>query len=1036
MSLDNEMLANLGGITANSLNLLMEHNNIDIEGEPHVFCHSPYYDDKMFTDTLKNKSNVFTCLSINIQSLHAKIDQLRIYIHSLLQNEVKIGAILLQETWINPNNDTTLLEINGYNLISQPCKITSHGGLAIYILEEIEYELLDTINSESGTWEGLFIKLKLNSQNKLILGNVYRPPRDLIVNYTAFTNEFENHLQSLNGNTLIGGDFNIDLLKVNNKSAIHDYLNCILACGFIPSITLPTRLTSNTGTLIDNILCKMSNDISQITSGILTMKISDHQPIFVSLNYVYNLNKSSKYIKITKRDELSVEKFRAFLRSRINNTVFVNDTNANPNENYDLLNSIIKEGLEIHMPSKIVKFNKKKHKKENWITGGLVKSIAFRDKLYKKLKTTPLNNPLYAQLKYNLNSYNKILKKAIRERKKEYYHNCFEMHKNNMEKTWRTIKGILTKRSNENKLPDYYLVNNSKMYDKKCSANEFNKFFINIGPDLTSNIQQPRDISFANYLTDNFPHTFSFTPVTSNMVTEIINKLHSKSSTGFDSVSTILLKKVKNELVEILTLIINQSITTGIFPQKLKIAKVVPLHKKDDPTILNNYRPISILTAISKIFEKVMFQQIHRYFNNYNIYYSNQYGFRQYHSTELAQIELIDRVVTDMDKGKLPINIFIDLTKAFDTIDHSILLHKLNHYGFSTIALSLMESYLNNREQYIDLDGTTSSYMTLKSGVPQGSILGPLMFIIYINDMHKSSKMFNYISYADDTTLMVSLTNANTISSAELINKELENVNTWLKVNKLILNIEKTKCMIFHSPNKKVTNPPLKIGDCDIEFVENFNFLGVIINKHLQWKSHLDVISKKISKTIGIMNRVKHFLPQDTKLIMYKSLIESHLNYGILVWGYNCKNIEKLQKKAVRIICNSKYNAHSEPLLKKLKILKVKDILTKKLYNLFYKMSHSNLPLYFLDGTWLNSQSDTHNYNTRNNQFVTPIIKHTFAEYCVRSKLPELLNTNVRNITEKVHTHSEFGFTNYVKNFITSQYSDICTINNCYICNN
>jgi hypothetical protein len=268
------------------------------------------------------------------------------------------------------------------------------------------------------------------------------------------------------------------------------------------------------------------------------------------------------------------------------------------------------------------------------------------------------------------------------------------------------------------------------------------------------------------------------------------------------------------------------------------------------------------------------------------------------------------------------------------------------------------------------------------------------------------------------------------------LNNELINVSEWLKLNKLSLNINKTKCMLFHHANKVISRPVLKIDDTELEYVDNFCFLGIILDVNLSWKGHVDSISKKLAKIIGIMTKLKHFLPQPTLKIMYDSLIGSHLNYGIKCWGFNCKSLEKLQKKAVQVIANSKYNAHSEPLFKKLGILSIKDILKKKMYKFYFKLSNLNLPNYFMDSTWVVAQCQTHNYNTRNNNYKVPRIHHKFAENCLRYRLPILLNEGVVCITDKVNTHSESGFSIYIKKYLLSLYKLQCEIENCYICGN
>jgi len=709
-----------------------------------------------------------------------------------------------------------------------------------------------------------------------------------------------------------------------------------------------------------------------------------------------------------------------------------------PNKCYELLHKTIQTGLNLHMPTKTVKYNKYKHKNNAWITKGLIRSIKFRDKLYHKLKNTNCDTTLYAQLKLNLNTYNKILKKAIREAKITYYNNKFYQFKNDIKNTWKTIKEIINSSPDKVNMPKQFKVNNTLVTNKQVIANEFNTFFTNIGKNLASSILQPPNRSISDYLNSPCDKQFNFSKISNADTLKIINSLKSKTSKGFDHLSSALLKQIKDEICEPLTHIINKSLDTGIFPNKLKIAKILPIYKKDDITSIENYRPISILPAISKVLEKVICIQINTHFKDNNLFYFKQYGFRELHSTEMAVLDIIDEIIFSIDEGTVPLNIFIDLSKAFDTLDHDILLKKLKYYGINGNSLSLMKDYLSNRFQYVEIDDTRSDYLPIITGVPQGSILGPILFIIYINDMSNASEMFKCISYADDTTLSIIMNcpSPNTyIPDQTTINEELQHVSDWLKLNKLSLNVSKTKSMIFHKPHKKLTPPVIKTENSEIEYVQNFTLLGLIINNNLSWTPHLNHISKKISKTICVMSKLKHYLPRETLKTIYNALINSHLNYGILCWGYNCNTIYRLQKKAIRTICKMKYNAHTQPLFKQLRILTVPDILTRKMYKFFYKYQYNQLPQHFINSNLLKEQQSTHPHNTRANLYIVPRVKFKSTENCLRFQLPKEINKKILPILNKTNTHSEFGFSFYVKNYLINQYEDRCQIQHCYICN-
>jgi hypothetical protein len=654
------------------------------------------------------------------------------------------------------------------------------------------------------------------------------------------------------------------------------------------------------------------------------------------------------------------------------------------------------------------------------------------------MKTTEPDSPEYDKIKTNLKTYNNILRKSIRIMFKKYYENLFIKFKDDIRNTWKTINSILNKTKKKKSFPQFFKDNESIITNKVEIANKFNDFFTNIGPNLAEKIIMPNNKNFKNYLTLKYNHNFQFTNVTEEMISIIINKLPPKTSFGFDGLTTKLIKMIKNALIKPITIIVNQMLNTGIFPDKLKIAKITPAHKKDDETLFTNYRPNSLLPAISKIFEKVIFKQLYDFFQSKKLFYKNQYGFRTGHSTEFAQLELVDRILVEMDKNDIPINIFLDLSKAFDTLDHNILLDKLSYYGVNGVALALLQNYLSNRKQYVEFDGNKSDILAITTGVPQGSILGPLLFIIYINDIACSSRILDFLIYADDTslsgTLKLIIKKAEKDDINQIINEELTNINDWLKTNKLSLNIKKSKYMIFHTPHRKLTPLEIKIDNVCIERVKNFNFLGLMLNENMTWTDHINKIANKISRSLGILNRLKHFLPMKTKILIYSSLILSHLNFGILAWGYKCNRIVKLQKKAIRILSISKYNAHTEPLFKKLNLLKVEDILKLHELKFYYKYKHERLP-HYLQQIPLVFNNEIHDHDTRaQNDIHENKTLHEFAQYCIRHDLPKRINEMHHSILDKIHTHSLKGLARYIKIFALKSYQDNCTIVNCYIC--
>jgi len=1023
--------------------ILEEDSHIaDIEtNEPSLMQNSPYYSTIDFQNLLENKLGVFNVISLNCQSLNAKFDQLKYYIEMYNNGSHKISAICLQETWLTADSDLSLFHIPGYHLVSEGKSCSAHGGVATYLHESFNH-ISVSCNSPSNSWDGQFIEIDVqsncNESKPFVLGNIYRPPRQTSDNINTFIDEFEavcNQFRNYK-HVLLTGDFNINLLKYKENNLINSFLESVMTCGYIPKITLPTRLTHRQGTLIDNFFMKISDEFSSSTSGILVNDISDHLPYFLCLDYLLFKKANDKFIKVDSSFSENIGNLLDDLREPTVSQRFSNITRCNPHESHKNLMSILTPLLQKHFPSRYVRYNKYKHKKCKWMTKGIMKSIAYKDKLYMKLKSLSSSSNNFSAMQTNFKTYSRILRQAIRAAKKEYYHTCFLKFKSDIKKTWATINDIICKTKNKSEFPKYFLINGSKVSDDKSIANEFNKFFTEIGPKLADGIDAPENKSFSDYLKNPSQNKFSFTQVTAQDVAKAIDSLKPKTSCANDKISNKLLKAMRNELSVPLMLIINQSIEMGIFPDLLKTARVTPLYKKGDSSLLDNYRPVSVLPSVSKVFERIMYNQIFKHFTDFNLFYQSQYGFRTGHSTELAALELVDRILKDMDQNKLPINIYMDLSKAFDTLDHQILLDKLKFYGFYDKSLDLLGSYLSNRNQYVEYNSTSSELLGINCGVPQGSILGPLLFIIYINDLPSSVKYFKLIIYADDTTLFASLTN-NDMNSTDVnfINEELVTISEWLKLNKLSLNIAKTKAILFHTKQRHVNEPDIFVDGRKIDFVSEFNFLGLMLDKHLTWKAHIHLISKKISKVIGVMARLKNSVPRSAMLHIYNSLVLSYLNYGLIIWGSQSKNLTKLQKKAMRLINNAKYNAHTSILFKQNKILKLIDLCALHDFKFSYKLIHGLLPDYFM----LNVSGDVAqgNYVTRQTGHLRiPAVRHDFAKNGISYRYPVIFNTMPPSIKEKVFTHSFFGFKYYIKNSFIESYHTDCNIPHCYVCQN
>ena len=412
--------------------------------------------------------------------------------------------------------------------------------------------------------------------------------------------------------------------------------------------------------------------------------------------------------------------------------------------------------------------------------------------------------------------------------------------------------------------------------------------------------------------------------------------------------------------------IINLSLQKGIFPDKLKLTKVIPIYKANDPSLFTNYRPISLLSNFSKFVEKVMHNRITEFAEQYNILYRCQFGFRKNYSTSHALLHLINRISTAIDQRETTVGVFLDLSKAFDTLDHEILFAKLEHYGIRNVALQWIKSYFSNRGQFVQINQTCSSTQTIKCGVPQGSILGPLFFILYINDLPRASKLTEPLLFADDTSIFFSNSNPNYLEN--VLNNELLNIDIWLKCNKLSINVQKTSYVIFRPSQRKVNhNFSLSFGGQPLTQSNVTKFLGVYFDEHLTWKYHINFVCKQIAKSVGILSRTRFYLSCKTKLMLYCTLIYPYITYCNSTWSStyvsNLNRIYYLQKRAVRAVTNSDYRAHTAPLFSKLKILDIFQINTLDIAKFMFRYHNNLLPPLYLNLFMTNSQ--VHTYDTR-----------------------------------------------------------------------
>lgn len=913
-----------------------------------------YYSTNDFKDLSNTNdwsdSSVISSFALNCRSLTYHWNEVYSLIANLSSETFSFDCIGLCEIF---NLKSTMpYKLEGYH------KMESHtrdgnddgrGGVGLFIKEEISYNPRDDISVFiPHIIETLFVELESTKPKGTIVGVIYRPntyPKADIDVFIETLRDILNIINKENKNIILMGDINIDLLNFQTNDKTNMYLNSLTSNGLLPVITRPTRLTTHSATLIDHVV---TNKIDNYCSGIILTDISDHFGVFG----LFRMNAIKSKPKLVSKRMINERNIQAFINilSHTDYTTVFNSEDANTA--YDKFLELFHQAFETSFPKKVTTFRKRHTKQQPWFTQGLLNSSKTKNKLFKKKIQKPTET--------NINKYKtycNIYNKTCRQSKKKYYSELFDQCKNDMKKCWTNINTMIKKSKSTHSLPSYFMDNDTKITDNAAIAQGFNKFFSTIGENLNKSVDNI-NITFNYYLSNPQMSSFFFQPITIYDVFDIVNKLKKKSSYGFDEISINLIKAVIHCIAEPLTYIFNSSLQSGIVPIKLKIAKVIPVFKSGDKNVFTNYRPISLLPSFSKIIEKIVFNQVYNYIITKDILYKHQYGFRPRHSTIHPIMHFLKHIAQQNDKSSkyATVGIFIDLKKAFDTLSHPILLQKLEYYGIRGLPNDWFKDYLNDRCQFTEVNGSFSPSLTITTGVPQGSILGPLLFLIYINDISSSTKL-NILSFADDTTAYHSGQNLTEMSNT--INDELKNVYNWCCANKLILNTSKTKYMIFAPAQSKLeyNNVHLQLGTEILERVGNnqrnqsIKFLGITFDEHLTWKYHINAQCSKIAKAVFALSQIKHFLPSKVLKTIYFALVHSQLSFGLLAWGKSIHShrLNKLQKQAVRIINKSKYRAHTEPLFKKDNILKMDNLYTLQAALFIFDYKHNKLPQSFND---------------------------------------------------------------------------------------
>lgn len=942
------------------------------------------------------KSGSLKILYLNSRSLANKTFEIEQIISS---KKAPVHLIAITETWLNEDN-CKYVNISNFTPIHS-CRPTERGGgVAFYIRSNLQFDEIDSFSDDRNSL--LHIKVKINNKYQHIVC-VYRQPNTTTALIDEFLSMFYTFiLRKKYRNVLILGDFNFNLInrKVDNNVRKYEQLIKTNNYFFFDKCTI-TRTASNS--LLDHIL---TNNISnKFSVYYVEHDISDHKLIFIEIDNVLPkvASKDSPGTKI----KLNMDKLK---RSLVSQPIVITNLECTNNV-YDEYSNELKNHL-----SRSSTLSKPKPKIQtqikNWITDELLRTINAKNFWHKKMKenirnseaheTEPLNDNLRVEYSYWKRKVNRMKNNNYNH----YYKSRFESNTNNPIQTWTIIKEIAyeVQKNSEPKLS--ILHGNSPTTDSVQIVEIFNDFFVNIGKDMSSGIVSNYDYGLNDYGYTSFSE---FLPLSDLGVGTIVKRLKNTNSLGYDQISSKVIKECYIELKDCLKTVINQSLLTGIFPDNLKITKTVAIYKSGSKSIVNNYRPIAISSNGSKLIETAVKDQLKEHLEDNNILYNKQYGFRSKSNTQTALFDMVSSIQSRLDRKQNTSAIFFDLSKAFDTVDLPILLNKLSRIGIGGTVHNWFKSFLTQRKQYVQYDSQMSTIKPIDCGVPQGSILGPILFLIYTNDLKDIGLNGEAFMYADDLVLIYS---NNTLSDLEQEqNADLIKLERWVTDLKLTVNVNKTKYMLFNKDASTILN--LFYKNAPIEKVECFKHLGLHIDYKLNWNAHIDRIKGKLAAVAGIFRRLQTVLPKNIKVSVYHSLFHSHIIYGLVVWGgatkFKIKEVQTVENRAIKNLFGYQYLTSTEWIHSTNKLLTILQQYKYQTSLLVHNILNNNIHT----NTTISYRSHHHHRTFRDNPLSIPQTNTVLygSRSCVNQSilnynaLPSAIKVQITSAKEKIKNH-------------------------------
>ncbi|MES9883011.1 MAG: reverse transcriptase family protein [Sedimenticola sp.] len=810
----------------------------------------------------------------NVQSLYPKLDILRAEL-------MEFDIIALTETWLSEQTNSDDLLFQNFKSPERKDRAADrHGGVIVYVRDSLYHKRrrdLEIVNIEC-----IWIEIVSNKKS-FLFGVFYRPPSSNAIYNNSIEDSIQLAIDTGLRDVVIVGDFNYNVLNPVTNRKVSSICSQF---GLSQCISSSTHFTEYSETIID--LLFVSNKSSVVISGtgdpFLPQETRYHCPIYGLLKFCKPKFKSFQR-KIWQYDLGDYDLLR-----RDTSAFNWSDLQSRNIDEYAYnITSKIIELASSHIPNKDITV---RQHEPPWITTYIKGMIRKRKRLYRKAKHT--NNITHWA---SFRTYRNTVISEIRQSKNDYYDGISNKLKSGQYSSkdwWSTLKYFISE--NENKTIPPLKHDGAIIDDDTEKANILNNFFRD--QTLLPDAPVPYPTASPYDINTNLESII----VNETEIQHILSSLPLGKASGPDGINNRILRELNVELSSPLRDLFNQSLDSGHFPDTWKEAHVCPIHKAGDPSLPSNYRPISLLNTLSKVFERFIFKHLYNHFLDNNILTPLQSGFIPCDSTVNQLTLLYDTFCRALDDGKEVRVVFCDISKAFDRVWHTGLLLKLHAAGVTNNVHDWLKSYLSNRKQKVILPGVFSNWNQVTAGVPQGSILGPLLFLLYINDIvtdiHSSIRLF-----ADDTSLYL-IVDTPEITS-DIINNDLETITNWSKKWLVTFNPNKTETLLISRKRNQLLHPPIVMNNVLVTDVNSHKHLGLYLNKEGTWHQHIDYITGKAWRRINIMRKLKFHLDRKSLEIIYNSFIRPLLEYADTVWDnctqYEKDDIEKIQTEAARI---------------------------------------------------------------------------------------------------------------------------------------